>query len=328
MLRAQITPLTLWQIDNTIFNTMSLPSRPFNNRGYEELFLTGWDIDRETLVDNILMETAELSTLYTDPDFFKKAVEAWSKKELPVWQSLYESMFFRYNPIWNKDGTLKHTAREVRNLASGVTRQGSNGGTVTESGTDSRTRNLNETIERDEDSRRTIADTKSGYDTTTETPSTTETEQTVYGSNDTTENKVAAFNDSTYQNRDQSTTGKTGTDTRTTGRTGTNTSRTDYNSGDSIDDQLISHNDDTSREVTETESGTSGKTQTISNTDSSTETGSDTGTIEHTNTDVEQGNIGVTMTQQLIEAERNIVKFNIYDYIIESFKARFCVLVY
>lgn len=40
------------------------------------------------------------------------------------------------------------------------------------------------------------------------------------------------------------------------------------------------------------------------------------------------GNIGVTTTQQMIEQERNIVKFNIYDYIVDSFKNRFCILVY
>lgn len=40
------------------------------------------------------------------------------------------------------------------------------------------------------------------------------------------------------------------------------------------------------------------------------------------------GNIGVTTTQQMIEAERNVVKFNIVDYIVEDFKKRFCLLIY
>ena len=40
------------------------------------------------------------------------------------------------------------------------------------------------------------------------------------------------------------------------------------------------------------------------------------------------GNIGVTMTQQLIEAEREVDKFNVYDIICESFKRRFCLLIY
>ena len=40
------------------------------------------------------------------------------------------------------------------------------------------------------------------------------------------------------------------------------------------------------------------------------------------------GNIGVTTTQQMIEEERRVVKFNMMDYIIESFIKRFCLLVY
>lgn len=40
------------------------------------------------------------------------------------------------------------------------------------------------------------------------------------------------------------------------------------------------------------------------------------------------GNIGVTTTQQMINEQRDIVKFNTTDYIIESFKQRFCLLIY
>ena len=40
------------------------------------------------------------------------------------------------------------------------------------------------------------------------------------------------------------------------------------------------------------------------------------------------GNQGVTMTQDMIEKERDVVQFNLYDYICKSFKNRFCLLVY
>lgn len=40
------------------------------------------------------------------------------------------------------------------------------------------------------------------------------------------------------------------------------------------------------------------------------------------------GNIGVTMTQQLIQAQRDVVQFNVTDVIIKSFKNNFCILVY
>lgn len=40
------------------------------------------------------------------------------------------------------------------------------------------------------------------------------------------------------------------------------------------------------------------------------------------------GNIGVTTSQQMIEAERNVALYNIIDVIINSFKNRFCLQVY
>lgn len=41
-----------------------------------------------------------------------------------------------------------------------------------------------------------------------------------------------------------------------------------------------------------------------------------------------KGNIGVTTTQQMIEQERGILEFNIYDYIVDDFKDQFCVRVW
>ena len=40
------------------------------------------------------------------------------------------------------------------------------------------------------------------------------------------------------------------------------------------------------------------------------------------------GNIGVTTSQQMIESERQVSLYNIIDVIINSFKNRFCLLVY
>lgn len=328
MLRAMITPLTLYNRDNTIFAGLQLPSRPFTDRGYDDLFLTGWDMDSNVLINNLLLETAEMNVLYTDPAFMKFAIAEWSKKELPVWQSLYESMFFKYNPIWNKDGTLKHTATETRNLARGLTRSGTNGSTVTDGGSDATVIDRNISIERDEDSSRSYSETEQRDITATETPAASTTVQTTYGSTETASTNVSAYDASTLQARDQTITGKTGTDTVLTSPTGKNETVTDDDVERSGTDTLLSHNDDTSEEFDETSTTTYGKTQTMSGTDSSTESGTDTGTVGTITEDQEYGNIGVTMTQQLIQEERKLVEFNIYDYIIRSFKKRFCLLLY
>lgn len=55
---------------------------------------------------------------------------------------------------------------------------------------------------------------------------------------------------------------------------------------------------------------------------------SDNRTITRTHTKTTSGNIGVTTTQQMIAAEREIVKYRTQWEIIRDFKNRFCILVY
>lgn len=40
------------------------------------------------------------------------------------------------------------------------------------------------------------------------------------------------------------------------------------------------------------------------------------------------GNIGVTTTQEMLEAERKTVRFNVVDEIVSDFKKQFCIMVY
>ena len=49
---------------------------------------------------------------------------------------------------------------------------------------------------------------------------------------------------------------------------------------------------------------------------------------KHTRTGREHGNIGVTTTQQMLQSERDLVVFNLYDVIAESFIENFCLMVY
>jgi hypothetical protein len=51
-------------------------------------------------------------------------------------------------------------------------------------------------------------------------------------------------------------------------------------------------------------------------------------TGNHTRTGRAHGNIGVTTSQQMIQSERDLVVFNLYDVIAESFIENFCLMVY
>lgn len=74
-----LSVLGLYNYDDSIFSTMQLPE----------------DVDRDILIDNILMECAELEVLYPDSDFMKTAINRWSAKEVNIWSKL--------NEIWNTE---------------------------------------------------------------------------------------------------------------------------------------------------------------------------------------------------------------------------------
>lgn len=300
-----LSPLGLYNWDNTIFDTMLLPEA----------------IDRQTLIQNLLAETAELEVLYPAPAVFKNLVAVWSMKQLGVWEELYATTQYEYNPIENynryetgSDGGTGSTSRTGTDTAAETT---------TNSGTDGRT----ETI------------THGGTDTVTETKADggTETEagttQITNGGKDTVtgEDKkghyIAAYDSAASGNDDglvkqtrdeddaktETAYGKTenGTSSRTTtfGKTENNSIGTAYGKTENVTES-INHG----HVIGVQKSGTSGEQVTTEN----------AGTHElHAH-----GNIGVMSTQDMIKQQRNIVKFNLYDYIIEEFKMRFCILVY
>lgn len=64
------------------------------------------------------------------------------------------------------------------------------------------------------------------------------------------------------------------------------------------------------------------------NEDTSTGKSESSGKAKETYERRETGNIGVTTSQQMVKEELEIRKKNVYDYIVKSFKSRFCLLIY
>lgn len=318
-LRMMVTPVSLYAQDPTIFDGMQLPTMPSNPTDYPDLYVSGFNLDRDVLVDNLLMELGEMDVIYTDPAFMKFAITQWSKKELPVWQELYNTLFYKYNPLWNKDGTIKESAEELRDLSrsEAVTRNRnlSEGidGDVTESGTT--------------ENQRTTSDTRTNTGTVQDSGS--NSHNTTHGGTVTTsgtseiENKVSAYNASTYDNKDKSdtTNSETVTDASTIAESGTDGNTRTDNLREELDGSIIDAGTSSRRnQSTQDRDLEEEETESIS--------GTDEGSVSHSMERTEQGNIGVTMTTQLIEAQRALVQLNFYDLIIESFKHRFCILLY
>ena len=137
--------------DGDLFSTMNWPD-PFN--GNEPV------LDKESFLLELFAQTAELEVIYPNPTIMKQMIGIWSKTRLPVWNLLWDTTQYEYNPIENynriEDGTDtdKHTGTTSDAHTGNDTETHSGVDTERNSGTDS----YGETL------------TKTGTDTNTTTP--------------------------------------------------------------------------------------------------------------------------------------------------------------
>lgn len=204
-------------------------------------------IDIELVKDNLLAETAELEVIYPDAIFMQAMIGRWSAKELPVWEKLYATTQFDYNPIENYNRTEKWTEDEntTKNTDSEAT-----GSSKTETDGTSKQHRENE-----------IDHGQNKY--------------------------VSAYNESDF----------------------TPTERTQ----------------DNQQEIGDTTQEDEGNVNVTAKSGSVTD---ESGKRLLDRSGTAKGNIGVTTTQTMITQEREVDQFNVIDYIIDSFKKRFCLLVY
>lgn len=249
-MRATLSLMGMYEYDNTILDFFHYPDK--------------WEtVDKDVFVNKLLLDTAELEVLYPDAEVFKMAIGYWSNAEVQNWNKLYETTILKYNPIWNKDGTVTEIEKHVKN---------------------------------------------NNY-------------------TDVTDGKIADHS-STIGNQNTETSGNEKIDTTN------NTNEKDY---------VFGFNSESAAQSGETVTDDTGNTKTdrSENTKSNSSANTDATTTNNTNfkhdekenidreyTRTEQGNIGITTTQQMINEEREVDKFNLMDYIIDRFKKRFCLLVY
>lgn len=79
---------------------------------------------------------------------------------------------------------------------------------------------------------------------------------------------------------------------------------------------------------TSTASGTASDLLTMKSSGSGSGKMTDAENVTHTYTERTHGNIGVTTSQQMIQSERDLVRYDFYMEIVNSFKREFCLLVY
>lgn len=96
----KLSLLGLYQYDNTIFDSFIMPG----------------EIDRDVLINNLLMETAELEILYPDAEFMKSAITMWSRMRLHTWERVAIVLYEDYDPFVNIKRDETRTISEQRDL--------------------------------------------------------------------------------------------------------------------------------------------------------------------------------------------------------------------
>lgn len=301
---ANLSVLGLYSYDPTVFDNLAVP--------------TGFDTqDKQLLVDNIVLECAELEILYPNATVFKAAVGAWSNKELPTWERIYQAEWMQYNPIENYNRVEKTNVQ--------------NRGAMTQSGNDSDVRTGYDSVvgsgNTSDVGSGTITDANSGTITDVKTGSYTDAmsgyDSDVGSGKDTTTNSITSFDSNTLQVHDQSEVSPASTMTHNKNTTLTHTNNSDTNTR-TLNDSTTHTRADTvthNRNDTETQNYNSTFTHNFGKVVTDT-TGSQT-------TSQISGNIGVTTSQQMLEQELEVApKLNVMNYIIDSFRNRFCLLVF
>lgn len=205
----------------------------FNNY-YENL----WDllmvpsgINKQELINSILMKGGEFEVLYSNPEFMKNMIGVWSSKWMHTMERWVKALSINYDPLENYDRREEWLDDNKRNSST----------------------NRSETAIGHDDS------TSSGSGNTT--------------------NERSAFDSSDYQPHDKS----------DSTSSGSNSSDSKTTASGNINENENSLNKRTGRA---------------------------------------HGNIGVTTSQQMLESELEIARWNLYDEIADLFLSEFCIYTY
>ena len=292
--KAMINTLMFYHWDNTLFNGMELPT----------------ELNRQTVIDAILLETSDFPLVITDLPTLKYSIELWSKHRVDIWKKLYDTTQYEYNPIENYDRT-EETHDNLSETGYGTVKgdgaEDKTERTLVKSGMIDKT--ISGNIERsksgsiDKAINGSYTDANSGQDINT--------------------NSVSAFNDNGYSDHEQ-----------TTLQHGLSTERM-YNGY--VETETYTDYSDTEKYNSYKETESYGYPDSIENpTDIETiKTNNLSGQRTDRNfnnnrtiTGHIHGNIGVTTTQQMIQAEREVVMFDVIDQIVTDYKTTFCILIY
>lgn len=108
---ATMSIIALYTWDNTIFDGMVMPS-------YVDKEDVVHVLDRDILINTIMMETGELETLFANSEKMKELLKIWSMRRVDSWSRMFEVLDTKYDPFINIVRDETRTIKQERNLKS------------------------------------------------------------------------------------------------------------------------------------------------------------------------------------------------------------------
>lgn len=312
-------------------------------------------MDRDLAI-HIIMREHGLAPLYRpDPYWMVDAIRYWVQESMPIWEKLYSTTQLKYNPIWNTDvqertTDIRTTDRDTTQDRTAVNR-GKSGQTVGQVTTG----DYHETgsTELHDETAGTGHTETEGKAITDDTSTTTTTNKTEVAGTDkkTTESTkkldqtvtrdISPENAPDYQPDDQTHTvaeetfksTENGEHKETTDFAGTSATVANSTTNTTGTSDTETHGHENQTTGSQTDGTTKGTTDTKTQAhdirhEDAKEVGKEKVTDTYNHGWIKQGNIGVTTTQQMIDAERETVLFDVYMTIANDYHAKFCLDVY
>ena len=89
----------MYEYDNSLFDGLDVPT-------YTDDSGIVHTVNKQDVINSILLNCAELEVLYTNFDTMKLAIGVWSASEQDTWKKMFESQKLKYNPLWNVDADI------------------------------------------------------------------------------------------------------------------------------------------------------------------------------------------------------------------------------
>lgn len=109
-MEAKMSVLGLLNWDENLFEDMSWPAAFSPGEGESEA-----PLDKIAFLAELAAQTAELEVIYPRPDIMKNMIRVWSKTRVGIWNHMWDTTQYEYNPIENYDRS--ETSTDTHNLS-------------------------------------------------------------------------------------------------------------------------------------------------------------------------------------------------------------------